>query len=95
MSDYSIIEFSPECRVLRARDTTRLHAESVAWLRGALAKCDRARTIVVTHHAPSDRSEASYHANSPLKPAFASDLDSLVEQSGIPLWIHGHTHYNR
>src|SRR2546421_1539445 len=31
MSDYSIIEFSPEHRVLRARDTARLHAESVAW----------------------------------------------------------------
>src|SRR5438128_4929956 len=45
MSDYSIIEFSPERRVLRARDTARLHSESVTWLRTALAKCDRARTI--------------------------------------------------
>src|SRR5436305_11556154 len=53
-----------------------------------------ARTIVVTHHAPSPRSEAPYHANSPLKPAFASDLDELVEESRVPLWIHGHTHYN-
>jgi len=94
MSDYSIIEFSPERRMLRARDTVRLHAESVAWLRGKLAKCDRERTIVVTHHAPSDRSEAPYHANSPLKPAFASKLDSLIQQSRIPLWIHGHTHHN-
>jgi len=94
MSDYSIVQFSAENRVLRARDTARLHAESVAWLRGELAKCDRARTIVVTHHAPSDCSEAPYHANSPLKPAFASNLNSLIEQSGVPLWIHGHTHYN-
>jgi len=94
MSDYSLIRFSPEGRVLRARDTARLHAGSVAWLRSRLAKCDRARTIVVTHHAPSPRSEAPYHANSPLKPAFASDLDELVEKSRVPLWIHGHTHYN-
>jgi predicted phosphodiesterase len=94
MSDYNIIQFSSENRVLRARDTARLHSESVAWLRGALAKCNRARTIVVTHHAPSALSEAPYHANSPLKAAFASNLDSLVEQSGVPLWIHGHTHYN-
>ena len=94
MSDYSIIQFSSENRLLRARDTARLHAESVAWLRRALAKCDRARTIVVTHHAPSARSEAPYHADSPLKAAFASGLDSLVGQSGVPLWIHGHTHYN-
>jgi len=94
MSDYGIVQFSTENRRLRACDTAKLHAESVAWLRCALAKCDRARTIVVTHHAPSARSEAPYHADSPLKAAFASDLDSLVERSGVPLWIHGHTHYN-
>ena len=94
MSDYSLIQFTPENRELRARDTIQLHKESVAWLRGALAKCDRARTIVVTHHAPSARSEAPYHADSPLKAAFTSDLDWLVEESGVPLWIHGHTHYN-
>jgi len=71
-----------------------LHSESVTWLRAALARCDRARTLVVTHHAPSLRSEAPYHANSPLNPAFVSNLDSLITQSGVPLWIHGHTHYN-
>jgi len=94
MSDYNIIEFRSENRVLRARDTARLHGESVAWLRQALAKCDRARTVVVTHHAPSPRSEPLSQADSPLKSAFASNLDSLVEASGVPLWIHGHTHYN-
>jgi predicted phosphohydrolase len=94
MSDYRLIDFNSESRLLRARDTARLHAESVAWLGGALAKCDRARTVVVTHHAPSVRSEAPSQARSPLKPAFASDLDEMVGQSGVPLWIHGHTHYN-
>jgi len=94
MTAYSIIRFAPENRLLRARDTAQLHAESVAWLRRALATCDRPRTIIVTHHAPSSRSEPPYCANSPLNPVFASKLDSLVEQSGVPLWIHGHTHYN-
>ncbi|MCX6903201.1 MAG: metallophosphoesterase [Verrucomicrobia bacterium] len=94
MSDYSIIRFSPENRMLLARDTARMHSKSVAWLRSALARYDRPRTIIVTHHAPSPRSQAPYHANSPLTPAFASNLDSLVEQCGVPLWIHGHTHYN-
>ena len=94
MSDYSLIHFSPENRELRAHDTIRLHARSVSWLSSELAKCNPRRTIVVTHHAPSPRSEAPYHANSPLKAAFASNLDWLVEQARIPLWIHGHTHYN-
>jgi UDP-2,3-diacylglucosamine pyrophosphatase LpxH len=94
MSDYQVIRFSPENRPLRARDTRRLHAESVAWLRKALGTSDPARTIVVSHHAPSARSEAPFHSNSPLRAAFGSDLDSLIERSGVPLWIHGHTHYN-
>lgn len=94
MSDFSLIGFSPERRRLQASDTARLHAESVTWLRQALAGRDRRRTIVVTHHAPSRRSEPSHHANSPLSPAFGSNLDSLVEESSVPLWIHGHTHHN-
>ena len=94
MSDYHLIRFNPEHRLLRAEDTVRMHSESVAWLRTALAGCDRSRTIVVTHHAPSRRSEAPYHADGPLNAAFASNLDALIESSGVPLWIHGHTHYN-
>ena len=46
------------------------------------------------YHAPSPRSEAPGYANGLLSPAFVSDLGALIEQSGIPLWIHGHTHYN-
>ena len=94
MSDYHVIRFNPEHRRLWARDTVRLHSESVAWLRERLSKCNRSRTVVITHHAPSARAEAPWHAHSPLKPAFGSSLDSLVEQSGVPLWIYGHTHYN-
>jgi hypothetical protein len=29
-----------------------------------------------------------------LSAAFASDLDSLIQASRVPLWIHGHTHHN-
>ena len=94
MNDYYVVRFDAEQRCLRARDTLRLHLGSVAWLREQLIRCNPARTVVVTHHAPSPRAEAPYHANSPLKPAFGSNLDSLVEQSGVPLWIYGHTHYN-
>ena len=68
-------------RALSAHDTAKIHRESVAWLTDQLAKCDAERTIVVTHHAPSKRSEASYHAGSPMSPAFVSNLDSLIEGS--------------
>jgi predicted phosphodiesterase len=94
MSDYSIIQNSQKNRLLRAKDTAKIHNESRAWLKQEIQHSDRGKTIIVTHHAPSSRSEATYHHDSPLAPAFASDLEPIIEASGIPLWIHGHTHHN-
>lgn len=94
INDYRLIHFGTADRVLCPQDTVRIHVESVAWLKSELARHDPARTIVVTHHAPSLRSEAPGYTNGPLSPSFVSDLGALVEQSGIPLWIHGHTHHN-
>lgn len=94
MSDYAIIDMLSQRRRLRPSDTVKLHTESVLWLKRELAAHDPARTIVVTHHAPSARSIPPIHAGSPLNAAFASNLDSLVESSHVPLWVHGHTHFN-
>ena len=94
MNDYRLIQFSTENRVLEARDTVALHKESVSWLKNQFNETDPAKTIVVTHHAPSFRSEPPFHADSPLAGAFASRLDDLIASSRVPLWIHGHTHFN-
>jgi hypothetical protein len=94
INDYRLIRFGTEGRILQPRDTVRIHQESVSWLNAELAHQDPARAIVVTHHAPSPRSEAPGYANGPLSPSFVSDLGPLIERSGIPLWIHGHTHFN-
>ena len=53
---------------------------------------NRSKTIIITHHLPSFKSVVPKYRNSPLNPAFASNLDSLIEDSEVPLWIHGHTH---
>ncbi len=50
--------------------------------------------VYLTHHAPSPHSEEPGYANGPLSPSFVSDLGPLIEQSGMLLWIHGHTHCN-
>jgi Icc-related predicted phosphoesterase len=91
LSDYQVIRgrtdwFQPE-------DSLKLHQESVAWLRDALGQCDRQKTVVVTHHAPSAKSIPPNHTGSLLNAAFVSPLDDLVKDSGVPLWTHGHTHY--
>ena len=94
MSDFFLVDNSSEHRLLIAEDTAKFHAESIRWLKSELTKRDPARTIIVTHHAPSAKSIPPYHAGSVLNAAFASRLDGLVASSRVPLWIHGHTHYN-
>jgi len=94
MVDYTMIDNSQRRRPLRPADTAAIHAESRDWLRAALSRSDPEQTIVVTHHAPSGRSIPPQHAGSVLDAAFASALDDLVYDSGVPLWIHGHTHFN-
>ena len=92
LNDFRLISIGRQR--LRARDVARLHWESDTWLLGELPKHNRGRTVVVTHYAPSSRCQASGHVGSPLSPAFIANLGQLVASSGVPLWIHGHTHFN-
>jgi len=94
MSDFRLIQKEGWSDSFKAKDSEKIHAESVKWLTREMSRHDPARTIVVTHHAPSPRSIPPYHSGNPLNAAFASDLDPLIRASGVPLWIHGHTHYN-
>lgn len=91
LMDHQHIRCSPEDRFSTSQ-ALALHNESVAWLTGELAKPYDGKTVVVTHHLPSQRSVAERFKNQPLSAAFASNLDSLVEKAD--LWIHGHTHDN-
>ena len=74
--------------------SVRRHREERRFIEHELAKAERAgdRAVVVTHHAPSPRSiHLSFEAD-PLNPAFASDLERVIEQYQPALWIHGHMH---
>jgi len=94
MSDFWLIKKPDGNKLYCAKDSAKRHAASVRWLTRRLARHDPARTIVVTHHAPNHRSISPQNAGDMLNAAFASDLDSLICASRVPLWIHGHTHYN-
>jgi predicted phosphohydrolase len=94
MSDYHLIKGKSGKWLFRPWESVKLFEESVGWLKTELARHDPARTVIVTHHAPSHRSIAPFQVGSALNPAFASDSDDFIKESGVPLWIHGHTHYN-
>jgi len=66
---------------------------NVAWLKSELAKPFAGKTVVVTHHAPSRRSEHAQYAGNVWNPCFMSDLEELMGD-GLDVWLHGHTHNN-
>jgi len=63
------------------------------WLQTQLLTPFAGRTVVVTHHAPTQLSlHAQFVANA-WNPCFMSDLEHLMGDS-VALWVHGHTHNN-
>jgi hypothetical protein len=94
LTDHYVIEMRRRKRLFRPWDAVKLFENSVAWLHQEMGKHDPARTIVVTHHAPSRLSIPAYHLGSPLNAAFVSDLDEIIADSRVALWVHGHTHDN-
>ena len=88
----------PAPRPCLPSDMIEWHRGSLRWLTARLAEGDddeapgAARTVVVTHHAPSARSLNPHYADAG-GAAYASRLDDLVAASGAALWVHGHTHH--
>ena len=62
------------------------------WLEAQLNEPFVGKTVVVTHHAPSPKSIHPRFANSPLNACFVSDIERLIDEKCVALWIHGHTH---
>ena len=90
MTDFSIIQnngqrFTPE-------DAIQFHTASRGWLAAMLAEPFAGKTVVVTHHAPSSQSVHPRYANDLLTPAFASNLENLMDGDRAALWVHGHMH---
>jgi predicted phosphodiesterase len=91
MTDYRRIR-TAAYRRLRPPDTRAAHVAARRFLEQALAQPFDGRTVVVTHHAPSDRSVSRrFRSDAHLNAAYASDLEGLMGRE-VALWVHGHTH---
>jgi len=76
--------------------SARLHAAQRARIEAALAEPFAGPTVVVTHHAPHERSLRGGAWSEPLDAAYASDLSAILEGPDAPaLWVHGHVHESR
>lgn len=91
MNDYKQILLT-NARTLRAEDTRRLHLESRYWLSEKLREPFDGKTVVITHHAPSEMSVHPRYRNHELTPAYAARLENLICAHEPVLWVHGHLH---
>ena len=70
---------------------SKLHFRSKKWLHAELDRPFEGKTVIVTHHAPSQWSwNDSPHALKKL--AYCNDLKSLLHEYEVTAWFHGHVH---
>jgi hypothetical protein len=95
MNDYKRIRNSDRgFKPLTTRDTRRIHLRSLELMEEFFQVHDPARTIVVTHHAPSALSLPEDRRDKSISCAYASNLDDFILRYQPPLWIHGHIHHS-
>lgn len=96
LSDHRAIRYKTVERIQKFTTANALstHESEKRWLEDQLEKRYQGKTIVVTHHAPHPISIPSKFPDSPIGPAFYSDLEDLIVKYDIDLWIYGHTHSN-
>jgi Icc-related predicted phosphoesterase len=77
-----------------AQDSCVEHMFSFQYIRDALERPFNGKTVVVTHHGPSEMSVPKKWGGDSLNPAYASRLENLMLDHAPVLWTHGHIHSN-
>ena len=90
MNDFRYI--SVDNATLTPQSLIDINHESVKWLNRTLAKKHDGPTVVVTHHAPTLKSWAA-DPDDYLKYAYCNQLESILKDNEIDLWVHGHIHH--
>lgn len=96
LADYGTITYDDDS--LLPHHTQSLYMNSIDWIAETLSQSTDPH-IVVTHHAPSYESVAPKYrvgSDSTLNSAFASNLNTMIEQYSdrAQLWCHGHVHHS-
>lgn len=89
LNDFRKIRFDDDAFDQKA--FSELHHYSRQWLEHELAKPFNGKTIVVTHHAPTEWSWDD-SKNKLKKLAYCTDLKYLFHEYEIEAWFHGHIH---
>ncbi len=90
MNDFRYIVIGNSC--ITPKDFIKMNHISKKWLEKELAKPHDGPTIVVTHHAPTLKSWASDPEDF-LRYAYCNQLEPMLKDQEIDLWVHGHIHH--
>lgn len=77
--------------VLTTTNVSAEHRITATFLKDAMIRYHNRPLVIVTHHAPSERSaEIRGH----LTDFYCNRLDAEIEKNPPILWVHGHVHHN-
>ena len=92
MSDFRQIRYEGE--QFTTDDVIYEHMKAMAFIKKSVSESNATHKVVVTHHLPTFDVVAPRHKSSPISSAFATELKEFIADSGIDLWIYGHSHTN-
>ena len=91
MNDFKVISYKG--KIFEPDDAYDFHEKTLEFFKKSIV-LDKPN-VIVSHHAPSQRSVSSRYRGSILNSGFVSDLDEEFYNGkfqNVPLWIHGHCH---
>lgn len=92
MNDFRAIRNLANDKAIRPDDVMELHRFQKERLFEVVKESQADIKVVMTHHAPSYASVGLQHVNSPINGAFVNNFDYELDDLGVDVWIHGHTH---
>lgn len=96
MNDYKqISQGKLKTTKLRPQTVLAEHKKTMEFLMDELGTDHDGPTVVVTHHAPSERSCLPEYRGDSDNVFYATALDRFVEMYAPALWLHGHIHQSR
>lgn len=97
MNDYRKIRIGdskgyPYKRKFRINDMIGEHLRSINFIINELKKDYDKKTLVISHHAPTEKSVPEKYKDKDINFAYFSYLEELFYNYNIDIWVHGHTH---
>lgn len=95
LNDFRLIwteELEGRNRRFQPADACDRHHKEREFLFAEIQKGDPACTVVVTHFVPTARAIQKRYQGDILSPAFVTDLDDEITNSGVAAWVFGHIH---